>query len=311
MNIQSANVKFDNKSRGLITQAFGDAYCAMAEHLVQSYRLYGNCDYPFYVITDPAGAKRLGRIFDGVIVHNDFTRSTVDKMWAFTDTPFDETLFIDADCSIVNDIGRVFRLFEENGSDVSAIAQCRPLERDKGIQFGPKAIEAFNIHHDFPNFNGGVYYYKKTICGKECVDFMMTELKSNYIQYELMGRNNSTGMADEPLVIVGMLKFGFRPIPQSCGVMYLVHDGREVKWDMNNRKCSYHYYNESVSPTIIHWKFGGTETHNYHCYDALLRHKYFKTGFCLYALERVKLFCKYEIYAHIKWLHPLIAKMRK
>lgn len=298
------------KSKGLVTQAFGSIYCAMAEHLLQSYRLYGNCDYPFYVITDSAGAKRLGKLFDGVIIHDDFSRSTVDKMWAFTDTPFDETLFIDADSSVVKDIKRVFTLFEENGSAVSAIAGCTSLNKNHGIQFGPTAIEAFEIHHDFPNFNGGVYYYDKSSEGKKCVDFMMNELKPNYKLYGLLESDDSTGMYDEPLVIVGMLKFGFRPIPQTTDVMYLVHDGREVKWDMKDRNCSYHYYDKLVSPTIIHWKFGGTETHNYKCYDALLRHKFFKTSRCSYILERFKLFCKYRVYARMTWLHPLIAKIR-
>lgn len=311
MSVNYTNTSAANITKGLITQAFGDIYCAMAEHLMQSYKLYGNCNYPFYVITDSEGAKRLGGLFDGVIVHNDFTRSTVDKMWVFTDTPFDETLFIDADSSVVNDIKRVFTVFEGNGSAISGIAQYVPLKRNHGIQFGAKAIEAFDIHHDFPNFNGGVYYYNKTVEGEKCVDFMMNELKPNYKGYELMGRNNSTGMADEPLVIVGMLKFGFRPIPQTTDVMYLVHDGSEVNWNMNNRKCYYHYYDKLVSPTIIHWKFGGTETHNYKCLDALLRHKYFKTSNVSYALERMKLFCKYKIYAHMKWLHPLIAKLRR
>lgn len=297
-------------SKGFITQAYGEVYCAMAEHLVQSYRLFGNCEYPFYVITDGVGAQRFKQrgVFDGIIVRNDFTRSTVDKMWAFTDTPFDETIFIDADSSIVNDINRVFTLFEENGSAVSAIAGCVDLSRDKGIQFGSVAIKAFNIKKDFPNFNGGVYYYKKSPDGLACVDFMMNELKPNYKKFELMASDDSTGMYDEPLVIVGMLKFGFRPIPQSTNVMYLVHNGKEVKWDMDMGTCGYHYYDTLVHPTIIHWKYGGTETYNYKCKDALLRHKFLKTSSLRYLKELMMLCVKYKIYARMKWVHTLRAK---
>lgn len=55
-------------TKGFITLAAGDAYCRTAEHLYMSYKLFSGCDYPFYVITDKAGERRLSKTFDGVIV---------------------------------------------------------------------------------------------------------------------------------------------------------------------------------------------------------------------------------------------------
>ena len=122
-------------SKGFITMAYGDYYCKLAEHLYMSYKLFGNCDYPFYVITDKNSADRLKMIFDGVIVKDNFVKSTVDKLMFFTDNPFDESVFIDSDCSIVSNVNYIFNEFEKNGSPISAIAHTADLKnKNKGIQ---------------------------------------------------------------------------------------------------------------------------------------------------------------------------------
>jgi hypothetical protein len=48
-------------TKGFITLAVGDYYCWLAEHLYMSYKLYSNCKYPFYVITDKNGEERFSR----------------------------------------------------------------------------------------------------------------------------------------------------------------------------------------------------------------------------------------------------------
>ena len=48
-----------NNQKGFITVATGKWYCYLAQNLVMSYRLFGNCDLPFYVITDKKGEKKL------------------------------------------------------------------------------------------------------------------------------------------------------------------------------------------------------------------------------------------------------------
>lgn len=45
--------------KGFLTMAYGEKYCKLAEHLYMSYKLFGNCEYPFYCITNQASAERL------------------------------------------------------------------------------------------------------------------------------------------------------------------------------------------------------------------------------------------------------------
>lgn len=292
-------------TKGFITLATGKYYCWLAEHLYMSYKLFSRCDYPFYVITDDEGKDRLSKTFDGVIVHNGFTRTSVDKICIFTETPFDETIFIDADCSVVNALNYLFDKFEENGSDVSGIAGYRELLiGENGVQFSANTAKKLGFNHDYPNFNGGVYYYKKTTDGKACIDFMINELLPNYHKYELMGRSNKTNMGDEPLVIVSMLKFGFKPIPVESGIMVIVENANTVKWDMKNHRCSFPWYEYTVSPSIIHWKVGGTETYSFERYDAMVRGRFFQRGSLSIAKTRARCFVKYKIYSKLVKVFP-------
>lgn len=38
---------------GFITLVYGDAYCRLPEHLYMTYKLFGNCNYPFVTIQHP------------------------------------------------------------------------------------------------------------------------------------------------------------------------------------------------------------------------------------------------------------------
>lgn len=295
--------------KGFITVATGEYYCKLATHLYYSYKLFGNSECPLYVITDKQGEALLKNIFDGVIVRDDFTQTSVDKIKIFTDTPFDETIFIDADCSVVNDLSYLFTVFEDNNSDLSAISGIHSLEnREKGIQFGKKAISELNLTYDFPNFNGGVYYYRKNSKGLECVDFMINELLPKYHYYELMGRGNCVNMGDEPIVIVAMIKFGMKTVPLDTNIMYLVQKPKKVKWNIRKHKCKFQWYESMVSPSIIHWKVGGTETYNYEKYDAVINGKYLNWSLLKVIKGKKLSFIKFYIYPKLVKIFPRLRK---
>ena len=295
--------------------AYGEKYCKLAIHLYMTYKLFGNCKYPFYVITNEASAAKLKSIFDGVIVKDNFVKSTSDKLMFFTDNPFEESVFIDSDCSIVSDVNYIFDEFSKNGYPVSAIANCKNLlSSDKGHQFGINVIQEFGIKKDFPDFNGGVYYYKRCKESDECISFMFDTVMKNYNHFGLRVRDNGT-FADEPVVIVSMLKFGFYPLPLNRNIMYLVHNKTKVKWDMNKCTCKYKWYEHIVSPTIIHWTIGGTETFQFEKYDCEIQKRFF--GFSSFWLFKhlVLTNIKYHLYPHLlkvfPFLHKIVTSLKK
>lgn len=157
--------------RGFITLAIGEHYCTLAENLLMSYRLFSDGSIPFHVITDKVGAARLSHLFDGVVVLDQFFGTFLDKIYIYNNTSFDETIFIDADANIVDDISDLFNDFEQNGSDVSAIANIAELnDKEAGHLFGKQSVRAFNLKYDFPHFNGGVYYFKKSETADACAE---------------------------------------------------------------------------------------------------------------------------------------------
>lgn len=296
-------------TKGFITMAYGEKYCKLAEHLYMSYKLFGNCKYPFYCITDKFSSERLNKVFDGVIIKDNFIKSTSDKLMFFTDSPFDESVFIDSDCSIVNDVNYIFSEFEKNGSPISAIADYRDLaNQEKGIQFGINAIRELGISKDFPNFNGGVYYYKKCKESENCIRFMFDTVMKNYNYFGLRVRDKGA-FADEPVVVVSMLKFGFTPVPPSKNIMYLVQNKRKVKWDMKKHISTYKWYEYTVHPTIIHWTVGGTETFIYEKYDAQVSGLFYNNKKVYIIKNQILAFGKYYVYPKLLRIFPKIRNL--
>lgn len=295
-------------TKGFITLAAGDAYCRLAEHLYMSYKMFSGCEYPFYVITDKEGEERLSKLFDGVIV-TELQRNTVDKLLFLKETPFDETIFIDADSSVVNDLNDVFDAFEKNGSDISAISRIIPLtDGEDGIQFPASAAKELGLTRDFPTFNGGVYYYRKSEAARECIDFMFRDALPNYHHYGLL-TDKTLVKYDEPIYIIAMLKYGMTTLPVESNIMFLLAEKQfKVKWDMDKRVCFFPWEDITVSPSIIHWKFGGTETFQYEKYDAEIKGRYFKWNRMRVAKKVILGFTKYHIYPRLLKIFPFLHK---
>ena len=89
-----------NQKRGFVTVATGKFFYRLAKNLAMSYRLFSEQKYPFCVITDKKGAKKLKKYFDDVVVCKEPHYSYLDKMSVYELSPYEETVFIDADSSI-------------------------------------------------------------------------------------------------------------------------------------------------------------------------------------------------------------------
>ena len=241
-----------------------------------SYRLFSDPQYPFCVITDQKGAKKLQNYFDAIVVCETPHYSYLDKMSVYELSPYEETIFIDADSNIVNDISFLFDDFCANGATVSCLGHFKDItETVKPAHFGQAAIQKFGFAK-FVVFNGGVYYYKKSQSAAALMKFIFDDLLPNYDLYELSLFNGKK--ADEPLMNVAMLYFGQKPLDTSKDIMKCISDLSSLKWDMKNRTCSAKVYQKwDVSPLIIH--YGTTfncSTAKYYYYNAKVRYRYRK-----------------------------------
>lgn len=96
-----------------------------------------------------------------------------------------------------------------------------------------------------------------------------------------------------------MLKYGMKPIAINKDYMRLVHKPETVKWDMKMRKCSYQWWDQTISPKIIHYKTDETYTYQYEHYNVLVSGKYGIANQLSIFLRLAYVFTKYKIYPRI------------
>ena len=268
-------------TRGFITVATGKWYCYLAQNLVISYRMFANCNFPFYVITDSEGEKSLKKYFDGVIVLENPHHSFLDKVDVYKNSPFDETIFMDADMNIIKDISFIFDDFERNGSEVSCFGDYVDItENTAPSHFQQAAIAHFGLTR-FIDFGGGIYYYKKSPKADEFFKRIFDDLFPNYDKYELKRffhpLTNEASMADEPLMGLSMLINGMEPYR---GTPHLMRHNKDemmktFKWDMENKECTMYWRGQIVHPYIAHYATYNTWKLRYYIDNTKLRDKYF------------------------------------
>lgn len=270
-------------TKGFITVATGKWYCYLAQNLVMSYRLFANCDLPFYVITDKKGEKKLKKYFDGVIVVDNPHYNFLDKIDVYKNTPFDETIFLDADMNIIKDISFIFDEFEKNGSEVSCYGYYEQIrEGMKPNHFGNAAVKYFSLVK-FIAFGGGMYYYKKSLAADKFIDFIYNDLIPNYDKYELLHigayyGNDISCMADEPLMELAMLVKNMKPYYGTKDLMryYKENMMETLEWNMEKRECSFYCWGKIVHPYIVHYATYNTWTLKYSLLNRNVRNEYFK-----------------------------------
>ncbi len=261
--------------KGFITVATGNYYCRLAINLLTSYRMFSNTDIPMYVMTDKNGEKLLKKHFDGVIVMDKPTYTTVDKMEVYFKTPFEETIFLDADMSITRDIRFMFNEFQRNGSPISCIGSYRSFEEwGEPIHFGQAAVEKYHLT-GYLAFGGGVYYYRKGPEADNVFQFIFDELIPNYHQLDLHLFRTSQ-MADEPLMDVAMLVYGMNPLESKIDIMRFISRMMDtLSWDLEKKECHFTLRDGSVvSPAIVHYGTDNTYHKKYVYYNAIIRCKY-------------------------------------
>ena len=113
-------------TRGFVTIATGnEKYYRLADNLLRSYRANSNADAPFAIICDRE--NELTKDFDQVIKVDEPSCSYMDKLLLYRYAPYDETIFIDADCLVFSDLSGLWEDFSD-ADDVSCYGCVHPLD---------------------------------------------------------------------------------------------------------------------------------------------------------------------------------------
>ena len=195
-------------TKGFITIATGkEEYYALARNLLRSYRRFCPSPLPFAILADRENEYTAE--FDDVLVFpNGATNSYLDKLRLAEFAPYDETIFIDADCLAFGDLNVIFDHFKD-ADDFSCFGRVLPLD-DKTGWFEYENLGALQEKVSYVvGLHGGIYYMRKgDMSSKVMADAM--DFIPNYKDYGFRGKFD---LGDEPLVALAMAVNGCRPIP--------------------------------------------------------------------------------------------------
>ncbi len=234
-----------DKGFGVIYVAFGRVYLAQALFSLKTLREF-NPSLSVCIITNIADVKAPD---ENVIIkyfEEPSSRSRFYKTDLYELSPFEKTMFVDADTEIKSDLS----FCEELLNSYDLLIRPEPLSiGDLSSEARPK--EKFEILKRYGEFNSGVMLFKRTEPVREFF------LKWHNV---IVDENLTKDQKELTHVLVGIEGIKFYPLPPSLN--YLRNDSRNQKFSLLHKSncCIWHYIELSYSR--------GATSHILSCYSS-------------------------------------------
>ncbi len=249
-------------ARGFVTIATGDSwYYRIARNLLRSYRYYAAEPLPFTLICDRE--NRYTEEFDRVIILDQYKRSYLDKLCLPDHIPYDETIFVDADCLAYRNLNDFFAAFSD-ASDFSAFGRQYPADYEHAWFRRADTGEYAQCIGSIPDFIGGVYYLRKTD-GQKRFSETVKHILDHYHDFRF---RQFTEPADEPVYALAMSVHGYETIGErSLPVCFYPHH-TFFESDITEGRVRYQsrYENRDEireNAYLVHWGSGITHMQVY------------------------------------------------
>jgi len=218
-------------SRGFVTIATGkDSYYQMAHNLLLSYRLYSEHQEPFAILCDRQNAYT--KDFDVVIVLDRPYFSYLDKLQLYAKSPFEESIFVDADALFLRDPALLWSDFSEQ-DDFSCYGKALPLTSKKGWFYYEEMGELKAQLQFGVQMHGGLYYFRKTQRCREVFE-LANHFAEHYSKYRFAHFEKP---ADEPVLATAMAIHGCKPCAEEGRVLFLPSYGNKLKVKQTGEIC--------------------------------------------------------------------------
>ena len=183
-----------------------DRYYRMALNLLKSYRIYCKNPKPFAIICDRENI--ITEQFDDVVLLDKCYQSFMDKIDLPINVPYDENIFIDADCLAYRDLNEYWNLFE-NADDFSSIGCIYDVERDNVGWFSKSGTGEFcDKIHFITHLHGGIYFIRKSDTVIQ-LNHLCHYIVKHYSDYTFSQFNGEP--ADEPVFALAMAVMNLKP----------------------------------------------------------------------------------------------------
>ncbi len=207
-NHKKEEVDLMESKKGFLTVATGkEHYYQIAANLLESYRYCTPEDerLPFAILCDQE--NEYTKKFDKVIIIDNPNFSYLDKIEMLRLAPFEQNIFIDADCLVYNPINYLFDKF--NGlTGVRFIGDTLPLNTKNGWFLYDDIGEYKNSISFIPNFHGGMFYFSNDEMTKRVYN-MALEINRDYYKYKF---HLFEKPADEPIFALCISVLNLKPV---------------------------------------------------------------------------------------------------
>lgn len=242
---------------GILTIAFGQKHTNLAINLAKSL-IITNPHIKRAVVTNNEGAAVLKNYYDIIIpLQKNIKSNLYHKLLLNQYSPFEETLFIDADCLVYKDLFPVFELlsvqsFSNVGQEIADgewYMDVKPVIKKLGL-------------NSIPQINGGIYYFKKD----ETAHKIFKDAYDIAGQYTEIGLKpfSDGGINEEPVYALAMAKNGLSVVtdPNKITMYTPLGISGNFNVDFLTGKCRFIKRSVKVSPSVIH--FCGDITQKFH-----------------------------------------------
>lgn len=248
--------------RGFVTLAVGNIkYYKLAANLLKSYRYSAKTPLPFAIVADRV--NKYTCLFDKTILLTDYTASYMDKLEILNHPPFDENIFIDADCLVYQDINQYWNYFPLKG--MSCFGKALPLTSHDGwFEIDDVGDYKHKVSY-IPQMHGGIVFFRNDALTQSIYQTACS-IANDYKKYRFKYFDNP---ADEPILALSMAVHNSKPIELSKSdrerafVFYptVCH----VDMDIKKRRLSYQNNEGKVVDNVLllHWQNVNTEKPSY------------------------------------------------
>jgi hypothetical protein len=240
---------------GIITIATGHKrYIDMAKMLAISL-IRTNPDIKRAVISDATEYEFKG-LYDIFIPYdNNYGSGLRQKLYLDKYSPFDETLFIDADCLVVKPLQQMLAICNKHSFVVFG-GQINTGEWYMDVAAMCRHFKLPSI----PLFNGGTYYFNNKAVAEDIYD----KARNLADDYEALGFKKMNGsINEEPLVAVAMALNNVDAVDdKGIGMRTPIGINGPLNIDTFKQECYFDKEGEIVSPAILH--FAGSYSIAFH-----------------------------------------------
>lgn len=221
-------------TRGFITIATGnEKYYRLAQNLLLSYKLFCDHPMPFAIMCDRE--NDITAQFDQVVLLEHPLNAFWDKFALLVRAPYDETIFIDADCLAYADLNAYWDYFAA-ADDFTGCGTNYPIDSEKGLFQDGQVGEYNGRVHWKPDICGGLYFIRR---GEIC-DALYQECQNICRHYEeYPWPDYCAPHADETVLCLAMAVHGLHAMdadPTNYGHPW---EATEMEHDIFTGKCTY------------------------------------------------------------------------